>query len=50
MSPEALLEVLDTLVKTKVKLDEAKAEVSEAIDILIAEMKAANILQHPPTP
>ena len=50
MSPEAMLEVLDTLVKTKVKLEEAKADVSEAIDILITEMKAANILHHSSTP
>lgn len=43
------MEVLDTLVKTKTKLDEAKAEISDAIDIMIAEMKAANILQNSST-
>lgn len=43
------MEVLDTLVKTKTKLAEAKDEISDAIDIMIAEMKAANILQNSST-
>lgn len=43
MSPEAMLVVLETLLTAKTELENQYKEISDAIDILVAEMKAANM-------
>jgi len=49
MSPEAMLVVLETLMTAKVELENQHKEISDAIDILVAEMKAANMFVPSPS-
>lgn len=44
MSPEGMLVLLETLMATKSQLEKQVEEMTDAIDILVAEMKQAGIL------